>query len=197
MKHVRLGIAASAAAIVLALMPSGAGAAARNQQTPASSCSDHSLAAPNQSLNPLPTARRAGQKIDIFAPVHNTQSTTRYNTLFYLQLAYADAGTGHVSGTPTVWWRVDHGPWKLIHFTFHRGRHNVNAPYWDTSELPMGTFAAHQTKTVEISTSFSALSSNGSYFGYEGFSIPSCQPGGPWYQGTSSFSLYYQPSSRR
>ncbi|MHA6761851.1 hypothetical protein [Streptacidiphilus sp. PAMC 29251] len=187
MKPTRRTAVALAIAAATALIPATASAAGRS--TAPAACSDHSLRAADH-FGLVPTARRAGQKIDIFTPVYNTQAAPRTNVLFYLQLAYAGQGTPHAA--PQIWWRIDNGHWKLLSLAFHAGRKNVSSPYWDTKELAMGTFAGHRTRTVEISTSFPAKASKAGYFGYEGFSVPACQPNGQWYQGTSEFEESYQ-----
>jgi hypothetical protein len=65
---------------------------------------------------------------------------------------------------PTVWWRVDHGRWYLM--VFHYQPTGYGDPAWRTAPLPLGTFAAHQTHTLELSWSFTTKSHKGLYPGW-------------------------------
>jgi hypothetical protein len=185
----------AAAAGLLAVLPSSLGVAqAATTKAPettakpaAPACYDGSLQAPNRDTGPIETATRVGQKLDISTPVHNLDPVARAGAEFNIVI---DAARMNAHVPPTIWWRIDKDPWHLIAFTWHPGSGGAD-PVWQSPELGLGTFAAHQIRTVEISTSFSTGSTKGFYSGSEAFETAACEQVGSGIQGSSTFSYYY------
>ena len=178
----------AAAAGLLAVLPGGVGVAqAATAKTAAAACYDGSLQAPNRDTGPIETASRVGQKLDILTPVHNLDPVARSGAEFNIVI---DAVRKNAHVPPTLWWRMDNGPWHFMSFTWRPG-YGGDDPTWQSPELGLGTFAAHQTRTVEISTSFSSGSTKGFYPGSEAFETAPCEQVGSGIQGSSGFTYYY------
>jgi hypothetical protein len=185
-RFARSAVTAVAAAIAVAAVPGTGSASATAAAKP--DCTSGFQAANHDGA--VPMARHAGQKLDVWTPVKNLSGTSRTGQ-YQLQM---DASGKWRTVPPTVWWRVDSGGWRLIHFTWAAGRAHSD-PTWTSPNLNLGTFAPHQTRTLEISTSFVWNAHPGNYWGSENFSIAYCQQYGPlWYLGGSFVDFVYDPS---
>ena len=162
MKSPRLAIALTACTAALALAPGTADAAA----SPAS-CPSGGLYAPL--VQPV-TAHRANTKSDLFQPIRNTRASAIRGATYALVI---DSKGLWRSVPPTIWWRVDKGSWRLVHFTWRAGAGHAD-PVWSDEDLPLGNFAAHQTHTLELSYSFAAKAHTGWYTGWAEMNTGAC-----------------------
>ena len=170
------------------MLPVGVGTAqAATAGTAAAACYNGSLQAPNRDTGPIATASRAGQKLDISTPVHNLDPVARTGAEYNIVI---DAAGKNAHVPPTIWWRIDQSAWHAVAFTWQAGHGGADA-VWQSPELALGTFAAHQTRVVEISTSFSSGSTKGFYSGSEAFETVACEQAGSGMQGSSAFTYNY------
>ena len=66
-------------------------------------------------------------------------------------------------GPPTVWWRLDKGSWHRTGFRWTPDRRGSKNGAWTTGYIALGAFGPHQTRTLELSASFSAVNAHGQY----------------------------------
>lgn len=153
MKKIRLAAAALTAAAAAGLIPATAHA---SQLPPV--CPEGGLYA--KLVQPV-AVRHPNQKVDLYQPILNTRRTTITNASFN-EVISGPVPAAHYA--PTIWWRIDKGSWHLMKFT-NLSRPNTT-PVWVTGLLPLGTFKAHQTHTLELSYSFSPKAHTGWYSGW-------------------------------
>lgn len=146
------------------------------------------MSAPDRAAGSIQNATRAGQKLDISTPIHNLDPVARTGAAFTITV---DAWHKNKSVPPTIWWRIDKGAWHLVRFTWKAGQAGSDAT-WQSPDLWLGTFAAHQTRTLVTSTSFSSGSTKGLYSGWEVFGTAACDKIGSSMQGFSAFALTYK-----
>lgn len=188
MRAKRLAATAFAAALLAALPSNASAATTAGTWQP---CWDGSLRMPHL-YGSVPVAHHHGQKLYLFTPVYNPYAITRPGQNLFVDI---DAKGFNAKLPPVIWWRVDHGPWNFMRFTWHRGGGPAD-PTWQTAELPMGSFAPRQSRTIELSISFPNNGSWGWYHGYESISSNYCETHGPWEQGFSAFSVVNRPDNR-
>ncbi|MFC5908635.1 hypothetical protein [Streptacidiphilus monticola] len=154
----------------------------------AADCKDGSLA--SKFNGTVPVARKPGQKADNFLGFTNTRphATGPVN-----MMVVVTPGTVRVGPAPTLWWRVDHGSWHRAAFTFQRGGTRA-ASEWYISGVNIGSFAAHQKRTVELSWSFSAKAQRTWWWGYVALGTAACQKANLYEQGFSSYTVVYDTS---
>jgi hypothetical protein len=183
-----------AAAGLIALVPGTAASAASPAVTKAAkfSCGyENKVTATDSDRSMVPTARKAGTKLDDTLRVHNVESaalTSAYYT-FNVEDAYKKHG-----GTPTVWWRIGSGHWKLMTLHWSTKTTSTLLAGWQSPNLSLGTIPAHGTIAVEVSLSFPAHSIKGSYgdmFRFGGSACGTSFPNQGWFAGSG---FEYWPS---
>jgi len=152
----------------LALAPAGASAEAASsspsravQAVPDPHCVNGGLYPTFQQSSPMAT--RPGEKVDVFQPWRNTGTAARRNTTFGLEVLAPSNKWRY--DPPTIWWRVDHGGWHRMHFSWIPAS-GINSAVWYVQALPLGTFAPGQTHTLELSYSFTRNDAKGLYAGF-------------------------------
>ncbi|QMU68338.1 hypothetical protein [Streptacidiphilus sp. P02-A3a] len=182
-----------AAAAVLAAVPGSLGTARAAQAahpvtavTAGAACYDGSLQVADRAVGTVQNATRVGQKLDVVIPVRNLDGATRTGT--FVDVA-VDAAGKNKSAPPTIWWRLDNDPWHLVHFTWVAPTMKGTDPQWQSPDLGLGTFAAHQTRSLVLSTSFGNGSTRGLYTGWESFGTSSCNG---MEQGFGAFAVSYR-----
>ena len=178
------------AATVLAAFPGGIGTAGAATVTSGNgTCYDGSIQAADRASDSIPNATRVGQKMDLVIPVRNADAVSRGGVFTDVAV---DAEGKNKSAPPTIWWQVDKGPWQLIRFTWTAPAVKGTDPQWQSPDLLLGTFGAHQTRSLVLSTSFSSGSTRGVYSGWEVFGAASCDG---MEQGFGDFAVSYQIAS--
>ena len=184
------GTAASAAgATVTGAAASAVGSSAA--RTPVFTCGyQDEVTATDTDKSMIPTARKAGTKLDDTLHVRNVESaalTSAYYT-FNVEDAYKKHG-----GTPTVWWRIGSGHWKLMTLHWSTRTTSTNLPGWQSPNLALGTIPAHGTIAVEVSLSFPAHSIKGSYSDMFRFGSNACGASFPTLGSFNSSGFQYWP----
>lgn len=181
----------AAAAGLLALLPGTAASAASPTATkaPAFTCNQDKVTATDSEGSTVPAARQAGYKLDDTLRVHNVESATLANA--YYTFTLDDPYKLH-GGTPTVWWRIGSGGWRLMTLHWANQTASTSQPGWQSPNLGLGTIPARGTIAVEVSLSFPAHSIKGAYFDMFRFGSNACGASFPslgWFQ-SSGFEYW-------
>ena len=155
----------------------------------AADCRDGSLA--SKFNGTVPVARKPGQKADNFLGFTNIRP--RASGPVNMQVVVTP-GTIRVGPAPTLWWRVGHAPWHHASFKFHKGSGH-DASVWYIDGVNIGSFAAHQKRTVELSWSFGAKAQRTLWWGYVGLGTAACQKAGFYEQGFSTYAVKFDTRS--
>ncbi|MBC3844442.1 hypothetical protein GXW82_42870 [Streptacidiphilus sp. 4-A2] len=174
-----------AAAAVAALLPGGVATAATGPTARPSAfvCdSTNILTATDSDGNLVPTARRAGVKLDDTIHIRNTEDATLPSAYYEFELLAGSSRAGQP--TPTIWWRIGNGGWRLMSLHWE-SRLTTGSYGWESSDLGIGAVAAHGTVNVEVSLSFPTHSVKDSYYDVFLFGGTPCgsYPGIGWFNG--------------
>lgn len=181
---------AAAAAGLLAVAPGSVGTAqAATARSATAACYYGSIQAADRAVGAIQNTNRVGQKLDVVIPVRNLDAAARSGAFMDVDL---DALGKNKAVPPTIWWRLDKGPWRLIHFTWAAPPVKGTDPQWHSPDLRLGSFAAHQVRTLVLSTSFGSRSTYGLYSGWEAFTTPGCDD---MLQGFGTFAVSYRITS--
>jgi hypothetical protein len=160
-------------------------------KVPKFSCGyENTVTATDTNGSMIPTARKAGTKLDDTLHVRNVESAALPGA--YYTFDVVDAYKGH-GGTPTVWWRIGSGHWKLMTLHWSTKTTSTELAGWQSPNLALGTIPAHGTIAVEVSLSFPAHSIKGSYGDMFRFGSSACDASFPNQGWFTSSGFEYDP----
>jgi hypothetical protein len=160
---VRIGVAA-VLAVAFAVAPGSAQAQATNPP-----CTITDISASDGLSVPTPVADRPGNRVVVRTVLHNTTGASFRNLNFILAVIPPSQTEGNA---PSLAWRLDGGPWHGFGVTWQAP--SGSAPDWQSGIVYTGDLAAGQTRTLELSASFSSGSKTGQYQDSLAFSADPC-----------------------
>ena len=150
-----------------------------------------------------PTARSAGQRVNVTTPVYNTSASSRSDlTVNYMidpgpeSLPLPVGSPAHRQRiAPTVYWQVDKGRWETMSFVWHPATRWSDG-YWLSEPIRLPAFAGHATHAFQISQWFHSDSLESIYVGYLNYAALGC--GSDQVElGSSTIGIAYFPIFRR
>ena len=153
----------------------------------------------NQPAGEIPSARSAGQRINVSTPIYNTSTARRTDMTVSYLIDPEPESTPLPSGSPahrqrlvpTVYWQVDKGHWETMSFVWHPAT-RLSDGYWLSEPLRLPTFAGHATHTLQISQWFHGDSLETIYAGFLDYGALGCGSGHVQL-GFSMLNIAYSP----